>query len=276
MEEAEFSMTRLCNLVQLVLASNQEMSLRLRNLDDKTLEIAKPTGTKVDNDASTTSSRTTYPDLVNVSQGTQRNHFGFAFEEDLLASRVYRKPLYSDSRESLVTSAARTTASSILSALSLTDVSNISILAVPIYAHEITNSCRYDFGDFNSHTPDAREQHLRTQSLATILKPNKWDSFVSTVWRQRRDKASKLETSTKPEFHVLGSSLHEAIKVANVAITLTNEKGEAFVYGYIPIYVAKICVFLKEEGSFSVHRLPCFTEASSLVSKILYKLTLCV
>lgn len=258
MEEAEFSMTRLCDLVQQVLASNQEMSLRLRNLDDKTSEIAKPTATKVDNDASTTSSRTTYPDLVNVSQGTQRNHFGFAFEEDLLASRVYRKPLYSDSRESLVTSAARTTASSILSALSLTDVSNISILAVPIYAHEITNSCRYDFGDFNPHTPDGREQHLRTQSLATILKPNKWDSFVSTVWRQRRDKASKPETSAKPEFHVLGSSLHEAIKVANVAITLTNEKGEGFVYGYIPIYVAKICVFLKEEGSFSIHHLPCF------------------
>lgn len=247
MEEAESSMTHLCDLVQQVLASNQEMSLRLRNLDDKTSEIAKPTAKKVDADASTTSTRETNPVLVSLPQRTQRNQFGFAFEEDLLASRVYRKPLYSDSRESLVTSAARTTASSILSALSLADISNISILAVPIYAHEITNSRRYDFGDFNQHTLDFPEQHLRTQSLATIIKPNRWDRFVTTVWRQRQDKASKLGISSKPEFHV-GSSLHDVIKVANVAINITNEKNESFLYGYIPIYVAKICVFLKEEG----------------------------
>lgn len=224
------------------------MSLRLRSLDDKTSEIAKPTAAKVDKDASTTSSRKNNSALVNVPQETQRNQFGFAFEEDLLASRVYRRPLYSDSRESLVTSAARTTASSILSALSLTDISNISILAVPIYAHEITNSRRYDFGDFDPHTPDFREQYPRPLSLTAILKPNKWDRFSSSVWRQRRDKASKSGTSSKPEFQVLGSSLSESIKVANASISLINGKGEAYVYGYIPLYVGKICIFLKEEG----------------------------
>lgn len=254
MDEAETAMTRLCDLVQQVLASNFEMCLRLRNMDDKATNTAIPSVAKVDEDASTTSSRTANPALVNVSQGTQRNQFGFAFEEDLLASRVYCKPLYSDSRESLVTSAARTTASSILSALSLTDVSNISILAVPIYAHEITNSRRYNFGDFDPGVPEIQEQQPRTRSLAAILKPNKWEGFSSAVWRHRRN---KRRPSSKPVPQVLGISLNESIKYANVAISLTNEKGESFVYGYIPVYVGKICVFLKEKGPFSISPLSC-------------------
>lgn len=43
--------------------------------------------------------------------------------------------------------------------------------------------------------------------------------------------------------------LNVSIKYANVAISLTNEKGESFIYGYVPIVVAKCGVFLKEKGS---------------------------
>lgn len=268
MEEAESAMTHLCDLVQQVLASNQEMSLRLRNLDDKTTDTATPTAAKVDDDASTTSSRTATPPLVNLPQGMQRNQFGFAFEEDLLASRVYRKTLFSDSGESLVTSAARTTASSILSALSLTDVSNISVLAVPIYAHEISNSRRYTFGDFDPEPLENWGQRPTTRSVAAIPKPNKWDGFASAVWRQRRKKISKPEISSKPEIHILGVSLYESIKFANVAISFTNVTGETYVYGYVPTFVGKIGVFLKEEGMFSTRPLPAleFAAATTLLS----------
>jgi hypothetical protein len=40
-----------------------------------------------------------------------------------------------------------------------------------------------------------------------------------------------------------------SIKYANVAISLTNANGESFIYGYVPIVVAKCGVFLKEKGS---------------------------
>lgn len=45
-------------------------------------------------------------------------------------------------------------------------------------------------------------------------------------------------------------SLQVSIPYANVAISLTDEYGENFVYGYVPIVVAKCGVFLKEKGLF--------------------------
>ena len=45
--------------------------------------------------------------------------------------------------------------------------------------------------------------------------------------------------------------LAESIRYANVAISLQNEQGESFIYGYVPIVVAKCGVFLKEKGKSS-------------------------
>jgi len=47
---------------------------------------------------------------------------------------------------------------------------------------------------------------------------------------------------------IFGVPLPESILYANVAISLTNEQGESFIYGYVPIVVAKCGVFLKEKG----------------------------
>ena len=256
MEEAESAMTRLCDRVEQVLADNQDMSRRLRNVEHKPVQSSYSLGTDPGDDASTTSSRTFTPPLrglplYNLPESVQRNKFGFAFEEDLLASRVYRKPLFSDSRSSLVTSAARTTASSILSALSLTDVSNISILAVPICAGEISNQDRYTFGDFYwepSNMPAALSQHTAVQSQKDASKANRWEGFATAVWRRRLDKASKLGASQEPIQPVLGVSLSEVIKFANVAITLHKIGGQRFVYGNVPIYIAKIGLFIKRKG----------------------------
>lgn len=48
---------------------------------------------------------------------------------------------------------------------------------------------------------------------------------------------------------IFGVPLSESILYANVAISLTNEQGESFIYGYVPIVVAKCGVFLKEKGT---------------------------
>ena len=47
---------------------------------------------------------------------------------------------------------------------------------------------------------------------------------------------------------IFGVPLDVSIKYANVAISLTNEQGENYVYGYVPIVIAKCGVFLKERG----------------------------
>ena len=47
---------------------------------------------------------------------------------------------------------------------------------------------------------------------------------------------------------IFGVPLHVSIRYANVAISLTNESGESYIYGYVPIVVAKCGVFLKEKG----------------------------
>ena len=47
---------------------------------------------------------------------------------------------------------------------------------------------------------------------------------------------------------IFGVPLAESIRYANVAISLTDENGESFIYGYVPIVVAKCGVFLKEKG----------------------------
>lgn len=55
---------------------------------------------------------------------------------------------------------------------------------------------------------------------------------------------------------IFGVPLQESIRYANVAISLTDGEGKSFVYGYVPIVVAKCGVFLKEKGqsiSISIH-----------------------
>ena len=47
---------------------------------------------------------------------------------------------------------------------------------------------------------------------------------------------------------IFGVPLADSIRYAHVAISLTNEQGESFIYGYVPIVVAKCGVFLKEKG----------------------------
>lgn len=42
--------------------------------------------------------------------------------------------------------------------------------------------------------------------------------------------------------------LRQSIVYANVAISLVDDNGKSYIYGYVPIVVAKCGVFLKEKG----------------------------
>ena len=53
---------------------------------------------------------------------------------------------------------------------------------------------------------------------------------------------------------IFGVPLHASIRYANVAISLFNDEGQSYIYGYVPIVVAKCGVFLKEKGKLSPAR----------------------
>ncbi|KAF5681067.1 GTPase activating protein [Fusarium heterosporum] len=53
---------------------------------------------------------------------------------------------------------------------------------------------------------------------------------------------------TRPQ-GIFGVPLRQSITYANVAISLIDEKGQSYIYGYVPIVVAKCGVFLKEKAT---------------------------
>lgn len=47
---------------------------------------------------------------------------------------------------------------------------------------------------------------------------------------------------------IFGVPLRQSIVYANVAISLVDDNGKSYIYGYVPIVVAKCGVYLKEKG----------------------------
>ncbi|KAL4903863.1 hypothetical protein BDW74DRAFT_155523 [Aspergillus multicolor] len=72
---------------------------------------------------------------------------------------------------------------------------------------------------------------------------------LTTWWRQFKRNTRKEEPKEKAQQGIFGVPLKVSIKYANVAISLTNDNGESFIYGYVPIVVAKCGVFLKEKAT---------------------------
>ncbi len=59
----------------------------------------------------------------------------------------------------------------------------------------------------------------------------------------------------QPAPGIFGVPLRQSITYANVAISLVDGEGKSYIYGYVPIVVAKCGVYLKEKGSLGPIRL---------------------
>ncbi|KAI9713740.1 MAG: hypothetical protein M1812_006578 [Candelaria pacifica] len=301
-DEAQQSMNRLCNLFEQFLQTNEDMSKRLRTLEAGPKAQENTIKSSVHDDEDDSEEASTITPVASSQENSQdvpRSAYGFAFDEDLQNSKVYKRTLYSNSGESLVSSAARTTASSVLSGLSLADVSVVSVYALPVYANEISNRQFYTFGG----QPGKWEEKLPESTESPSLENNGPQSLLSRPWNSRdrlprriqgilwqgepstnqlvqiaveppvsqlgissppskRFNASRLRatfrrqgsgsanfTTSTPPAMVFGVPLAASIKYANVAIFLSDGKGTSYVYGYVPIVVAKCGVFLKEKGT---------------------------
>ncbi|KAB8338760.1 hypothetical protein FH972_021705 [Carpinus fangiana] len=82
--------------------------------------------------------------------------------------------------------------------------------------------------------------------------PTKGD--LTSWWKKFKKSSSrkddvKAQEAVLPAPGIFGVPLQTSIKYANVAISLIDENGQPFTYGYVPIVVAKCGVFLKEKGA---------------------------
>lgn len=62
-----------------------------------------------------------------------------------------------------------------------------------------------------------------------------------------RNYANRSPGASAPQ-GIFGVPLIISVRYANVAISLQDAEGKSYVYGYVPIVVAKCGVFLKEKG----------------------------
>ncbi|ESA43297.1 rho GTPase activator [Neurospora crassa OR74A] len=62
-------------------------------------------------------------------------------------------------------------------------------------------------------------------------------------------KHQEAHVVAEPPKGIFGVPLRDSIKYANVAISLVDENGKSYIYGYVPIVVAKCGVFLKEKAT---------------------------
>lgn len=135
-------MRNLTSLVQEVLKTNVNMASRLKNLERMHPALA--------------SSLSTSQNDTPGSEGTQsravsrRTHYNFTFEEELETSPVYKRAGLNEVRFSK--SSTTSNGPSCLSGLSLSDVSNVSAIALPISSLELWNHHRYRSDNVGSIT----------------------------------------------------------------------------------------------------------------------------
>lgn len=167
MDEARDSVESLTTVVRQVLQSNQDIVQRLSNLESlSTPGRASRTGrnaSTLDDGRSTFSSQSKAEDKVVESSGM--SFLQFSFDQDLIASWVYSRAERNRSSDSLRSSAAFSFGWSCLSEYSLANVSNISVVSLPIDIRELTNSAHYRS---LRHATLPRTLH----SLATKLEAN--------------------------------------------------------------------------------------------------------
>jgi hypothetical protein len=190
------------------------------------------------------------PETSEPMPGTiQRNAEGFAFEEVLKNSWVYQR---SDRRGdsgsfSVISSAGRTASWSMLSGLSLSDnISIIAFQALPVYAHDLSNAEVYQFGEFNdSDVVPARDGNITKDSRSFSGRLSRIAAGITGRIPRTYQDAVEANPAAPKVFRI---PLKESILYTSVAISISDETGKQYIYGYVPIVVAKICVFLKSSN----------------------------
>ncbi|KAG9239586.1 Rho GTPase activation protein [Amylocarpus encephaloides] len=245
--KAEDAVDELSGMIRQVLDNHQILAQRLLSIEIG-LDIEQPLSSHLPQASE------------QVPRDIQRTAEGFAFEEVLHNSWVYQRlDRRSDGGAfSVISTAGRTASWTMLSGLSLSDnISIIAFQALPVYAHDLSNSEAYQFGEFNDSAVDLKHEVLESNEL--LESPNSRSirgrlsrlaaGITARIPRKTSGNLGIPEIAIIPPKKVFGVELEESISFANVAIALIDSEGTSYTYGYVPIVVAKTGVYLKEEAT---------------------------
>lgn len=246
---AEDAVDELSGMIRQVLDSHQILAQRLL-----TIEIGLYTTQPLSSHLPQTKEE--------VPETIQRTVQGFAFEEDLSNSWVYKRSERSDNGGafSVLSAAGRTASWSMLSGLSLSyNISMIAIQGLPVYAQDISNSEVYKFGEYEDSDVDFKgKEDKNSYNVGDLKSSRSFRKRLSELAVGIKISRKPLDSSIKPASSasyslaassaVFGVPLHQSIRYANSAISLVDAEGRLYIYGYVPIIVAKIGVFIKEKG----------------------------
>ena len=243
--EAQSSAKQLTDLVQQVLESNLEISQRMASLEMRTLgnsQSLAPTLKANDIDAENNSIHTIKDgyegneDMTSRSKlvETQRSireaidqastdihgsQFSFTFDQDLRNSRPYARTMKRNSVISTASSTIHTMGWSCLSGVSLADVSEISVIALPISPQELWNSHHY-LSKINMQQVSRDSPALKEE-----ISVNREDSTRTTF-----DTGSLETRSTRPS---LGSKI-------DLSLGDKQERAHSGLAGERPLKVKKV------------------------------------
>ncbi|MCJ1353715.1 MAG: hypothetical protein MMC33_003702 [Icmadophila ericetorum] len=141
-DEANRSILYLADLVEQVLKENQSLSLRMKSMESILAEFLGMTC----KDHSEDGDRNKH-----VAAGVSQ--FGFTFEEELEASRVYGRAATRNKRVSITPSTV-SMGWSFVSHVTLSEVSNLSLISLPLSAKELRNGHCYSTNTNNTGDMD--------------------------------------------------------------------------------------------------------------------------
>ncbi|CZR69108.1 uncharacterized protein PAC_19009 [Phialocephala subalpina] len=159
--EAESSRQILQDLVRELLESNADISRRLRQFEERantqSLLTIRPTNNalEMNQESGRQVGRSLIADMEYGDESRPLPSAGLPpvaspFEVDLSNSRVYQRTELYECDVSFTESNVRTHAWSIFSGLSLSEISLIAAIAVPIFETDISNAQCYQFGDYSA------------------------------------------------------------------------------------------------------------------------------
>ncbi|KAI1276508.1 hypothetical protein F5Y07DRAFT_130035 [Xylaria sp. FL0933] len=103
--------------------------------------------------------------------------------------------------------------------------------------------------------PNQQQQHMNqpqpsSQAPVTPASPPSKRADLKSWWKKFQVQATRHQEAreTRPQ-GIFGVPLRQSITYANVAISLIDENGQSYIYGYVPIVVAKCGVYLKEKAT---------------------------
>ncbi|KAK5629611.1 hypothetical protein RRF57_005326 [Xylaria bambusicola] len=95
-----------------------------------------------------------------------------------------------------------------------------------------------------------RQQEVRGKRPSRFVRTSSVITLLGCVMRLSKTVPNPLLPTSSPKTRpqgIFGVPLRQSITYANVAISLIDENGQSYIYGYVPIVVAKCGVYLKEK-----------------------------